>query len=1466
LKPFLDWVYTDGEVGRKDFFPDADRELRSIVLEIRALYGKRIGRTDAIARSVDIQPISPSVDTLNEIASDLLRQSANEKVREDCVEILDKIDQGLIVDRDVSKLLDHATALSRKEGNEWHRVMLSGLNHPLSLSSVVFHGDSMLTSPCNVLIAAELPVYGQTHKGKADIVFFVRRNISGRVVWTPIMILEVKTKTSFDFNLYTVKSRSQKDYVPASFVWKRRIDDEEWEILSTSIPDRSAIQQIESYEQGILQEYRQLVKDDSSAPNSLWKGIVLIDTNQQYAEIYQAFHSILRYLEKNIHKLSVRVSEWTSLVPSSTNSAADSHVAALISPSIGPTHLVRETEVLDYLETLSPFEDRVKDNRIFTQYVSVPSPTSYGEAAAWVSKNWHLISHILECVESSQNELQLLWCDLLGDFPSNHLQNVRMGLRQLEREGAITSRQFQSLRHLLSSICFIDLSSFTDDFLFKGVELDYKVLKDKLKGTAKTESIIVVDGWSGIIQMVPRSRRHLLEVLEYALLDSLPTYQTNIIWTDIGKPHSMMNSRYQRRCVTSLPHDSPRKTLLDEIIWNLPLAPRVFGWQAPRRVDIRVIVQDTPTDVHPWNTTIWVPHLRDWSRIFRGVSRRSRTIDSKDYVRKAESSKAMYGRSVTLSDVQANLGIISTKKAEEVQNEALSLVPALLRPRDLSVVGQRVMEDSMPAMISHLSIYKTRQLTMKERLRLKPDSVPPITARSDEKYFPLSRLTRGWAYDSISNSDGHTENLQGSIRRPPLFGSCEKRSIDSSKSRRLEIKRLLNAALFLKTQVSQFSDLQICFGRLVELCRSALRNQINEDRLLIALKDIRNQILDNTNRLLAWKLIQQSRDRLGDVLNSDNRRILRKALNKNEELLTLYGNNLFLAVIAVVEEVQLDIESPAIIDLWSVIAEWQLYQIGFRPDDIPKDQSRSIYDFQAIYSNLLWRGKQMKGIPRAKTPQFPRRYGQLIQKDTGDGFITWVVFQEKGLRRFLAGNLSERGTAGLLHGWYRCEIDPKELSDSAKEILESTKWEREPVAIVTMNETDLLLRRSQEEDNEWQVVGILEYGRPPKGKKIPIRWISLSEPAPEVFSNVYGYQPTNPPSNLSALVNRVLTEAVQWSGQIREVTCHITVDEMKEVYKIDIMEGSNIIAMKETPYTHEVVRFLRHPLRTGEYFEPKDGILLKWDVQKDIEYDEIRITGEDGSKKWIYLSFLKPLILRASFFPDSYVVPTTCQELLAIGTGDSLTMSFIIDEQLRATGMKKYLRVKLQGVNEESTLLHLESERMGIFDVALLAESSQLIDISSGLGHEVNIDAKGLLELRAAHLLHDYPRISGTLMSLIEDLDDSDIKEAEIKEKIMSSGPSLKLEGVNLEERIRSEMVDVVVQLSSIEDESDIHEVRVFSIPSYIVKSQAISQELVEHEVRKAMSAKVIEDDAFTELIDAVIECLQEEGVRINNN
>ncbi len=53
LIPFLDWVYTQGKTGRKNFYPGADEELRRIVLEIRTHFATQSGRDEGISRKIE---------------------------------------------------------------------------------------------------------------------------------------------------------------------------------------------------------------------------------------------------------------------------------------------------------------------------------------------------------------------------------------------------------------------------------------------------------------------------------------------------------------------------------------------------------------------------------------------------------------------------------------------------------------------------------------------------------------------------------------------------------------------------------------------------------------------------------------------------------------------------------------------------------------------------------------------------------------------------------------------------------------------------------------------------------------------------------------------------------------------------------------------------------------------------------------------------------------------------------------------------------------------------------------------------------------------------------------------------------------------------------------------------------------------------------------------------------------------
>ncbi|TET10460.1 MAG: hypothetical protein E3J86_05670, partial [Candidatus Thorarchaeota archaeon] len=609
LRPFLDWVYSDGEHGSPGFNRDSDRELRRIVLEIRSLYAKRSGRKRSVTRTLDEDS---SVTTIEKFKAKVrkLRDATTEDSEEfrRYSEVLDHIDQGTIVQRDLDKLVEQVLALSSREGNEWHRILLSDLHHPRSLRQVVFAGDTMLDSTSSVLVVGELPVSGR--KGQIDIVVFIRRVVLGRVVHTPVMILEVKTKTTFDYNLYGVSTG--KDYVPSLYAWKRTSTEQEWEQTFTSPPEERTIDQLSAYETELIQEYQQVAPFDPTSPESLWKGVVVLDTDQSPLEVFKAFNSLLDDLVKGLLSDLLDTSEMTSYTLDSKNVP---RVAAILTPSKGPSELLSETVVPQSLPVEDPFNERVSDDRNLTLYVSIASPTSWGNSAAWISKNWHLLHHIHECVEDK--DTMVYWVDLLGDYPDTELTRRRFGLDLLRKENGISKRQHQTLTGIIEGTKFIDLSTHVNELLSNksaGSEKIMDRLRQSFQDSVSGESIVVIDGWSDFRDMVPSNRSHLVRSLETRLLEVLPSSDTNVIWIDSGVEHTRMNRHYQRKCVKPLPHDSPRREHLDEVVYNIPASSRGFGRLSPKRDEARFIVQDVPVNVTPWRTRIHVPRLVDYSK------------------------------------------------------------------------------------------------------------------------------------------------------------------------------------------------------------------------------------------------------------------------------------------------------------------------------------------------------------------------------------------------------------------------------------------------------------------------------------------------------------------------------------------------------------------------------------------------------------------------------------------------------------------------------------------------------------------------------------------------------------------------------------------------------------------------------------------------------------------------------------
>jgi len=348
--------------------------------------------------------------------------------------------------------------------------------------------------------------------------------------------------------------------------------------------------------------------------------------------------------------------------------------------------------------------------------------------------------------------------------------------------------------------------------------------------------------------------------------------------------------------------------------------------------------------------------------------------------------------------------------------------------------------------------------------------------------------------------------------------------------------------------------------------------------------------------------------------------------------------------------------------------------------------------------------------------------------------------------------LENQMSAYLRHGWYRGVIDPERVKVEAEDALVREGWDEYSIALVDVNTQRVLFVQTKGDDGEeWTLVGAFEYGNPPKEQSQPVRWIRLSQPLPESLLSMHGFIIEAPPDDIRTLCEGVLKEACAWDYVVRDVSCVLTLDVEKKVYRIELHEGFNTIAQKETASTVDVISFLRYPLRKGEYFSTVDGTYLRWNPLQDVDYESVTTSAADGMTGYFNLSIFKPLIHRSTFFPESYGLPATCEEFLQTRQGKDITLRIVVDELIQNIGSKKYLKVQFDEL-KISSLLKFEQEELGIFDVALLTECEQLVDVISGTRYNVSINAEALVPLKVVHLLSEYPILESTILSLIEDL------------------------------------------------------------------------------------------------------------------
>ncbi|MBD3160375.1 MAG: hypothetical protein GF309_16465 [Candidatus Lokiarchaeota archaeon] len=1340
LRPFLDWVYTQGKTGQSHFNPEADRTLRDIVLEIRALYGKRHGRKKRATEETGQESSHYTVEWFKNQISELEMSTTSSEVRAAC-SMLRHAAGTTLAKRDVEKLFERIDSASKEQGTSWHEILLSGLPHPKSLKSVTYAGDTMLEGASSVLVVGELPLATPKGKGKADVVVFVRRGGTGRGIWAPVMILEVKTKTAFDYNLYGAKARwGEGQYGPQFYTWKRKLSEDEWSVLTESRPNTATIEQLEAYESGLIQGYNQLHSEDKLSSASLWKGVITLDTSQDYLEAFRAFHQLLDDVATSLITQSMHETTATSWIPDPEQSWNGPRIRLLLYPP-EQTHVALDgIEPPDCLPSEDPFEYRQSDARVLTVYISVADSTSAGRAGAWVSKNWHLLNHMRECSDNTEKRIRICWLDLVGDFPTPELTRARFGLEYLLEKNLIAKQTYSVLKKMLENILFTDLNKEVESALDGDSNSLTNQLNDAFGTTREDEEIIVVvDGWDELKHTTVGTRMHGLNSIEHLLLNLLPVDNTNVIWVDDGVKHTATSPDYLKECVKPLRYDSPRRFHVDEIIYNMPTCPRVFGWSSPWVPHARVIVQDTPTSVMPWQAIIRVPQLIGWPSKFRGLSKKNPVLTRNEMKKWEFQRTPMHNRGVSLASIYAAPARLSRESIEMIEDTALSLAPSLLRPRsDAEAVCPEGSEDAGTVWtVSPVSSGELVTNTLTDRLQLVPERPPPSPSRSQGYYVEVSKITRQWYYDSFPEPDDE-DYAPGSVRRPPIIQTTSAAKIDSLECRSQEVRRLRNATEFLLSRVPTHDNLYLCLKRIREICSIDVSVTRDADSLLEALQEVGRAICRRLVRQRVWDVLAPKRRNLIDILNSANRENLQKATADIADPLLLYGNNLFLAVLAAVKEVTDRTDHALMLRLWPCVAEWTFYQIGFEPDITAEDTADSVYDFHAIYSNLVFRARILadRTDTSSKDADYASTmYGQVIWYESYRGYDGLITIPEE--MGFAAGLLEGEGIPRLSRRAYRCTVDRSAIANFAKN--HSHPDGRVTFMLTKIEDSSLLWEFVGDHEEKWILVGELNYKSPPPGEIVAIPWFHLGELSQEAVSRFSGYvpPPVLPPTDLDDSVDGLLTELAELVVDEEKIKVTVSLDPLKKMYLVKL--GDDTVELDDT---FDVIRLLRHPIRTGQTYRTPSGKDVQWDHLTDIEYDEILVKHYDGKTSYS-LSFLRPLVHHSRFFPDHYFLPETCADLLAMRYGDSIQLIVGAPER------EGHLRFRAEGLPSSSKLKELEGQALGFYKVALLTEIEQLVEPSTSTVHQIEVEVEDASRIRLLDS-ETFPTLHGELIDASE--------------------------------------------------------------------------------------------------------------------
>ncbi len=1240
LTPFLDYVYTDRRSGRAHFTPDGAKELREIVLRIRTQFGKRNGRSQSITST-----ISQSMDNTETTQDSEMTQSLSDACVDDdelihfdvpaidenktddegtvpsyesedykglILRIVDKcqtellpdwkihiefvkdlVENGTLTHRDAEHILQLANEESRRMGVALHDFIshADSTRAPFTMYGPIRYGDTMAPDTSGLLLIAEVSVADGT--GRVDLVLFRRKTLPhaddspDTVVWEPCMVIEIKTRSSFNLDLYAVGTRSSDLTVRVvePVLDRRKMTDDEWERVIAGTPSRYEKRQLSAYTAALISDYRRIARADDSPPDDLIQAVLVVDSKENWEEIREHLPSLV--IDAYRKTQQGRIADRELLQPEDRSL----HMGLVVFSEGADDTVETPLQRLEHFDSFR-YRRKRRDDRKFTLYLSVAGKGSPAESAARVAAKWHGLQYVHQLVRGKHRDV--VWFDLTGEYSDPVLRATRLRLK---------SHSSSIQRFVKRRVRFVNVSSVLRAYIH-----DRNSISDVTKSTRSVMSqahrpFIIVTGWDMVRKSTPA---HLTDVLDEFLiqfLDDVPK-DSKLVWFGRPVPLSATSQRYDTRCVGPFYTGSPWMHYVDEIVWNTPMPPPRFGAYAPADDDVRMIVIESPNDVETKLVVIDV--LREWGERFRSDEGKKKQDEPRQKIyHKTTGSGGTRGRPLTTY-------------GEDDIDTALELLPHICAPMLDSLDAKEVKTHRSP-----LPDTPDSPSPLSSRLTLTPYQFR-TELRTDgrvKRLEPMHHINHRREYRTTRLGVDHLKVNT----RPPHEALMVVDGCDDLTIARNELAEIGQALSFLRRNKLESKEWSEFLDDLREILVSVrgTRGESSQDAMN-SLRAIRRFLeLDALSRGL-WNTLRKVRSWIPPSLNYHQRQYVEQLLRRHPDILMITGNHLFLLLLAAVRSAKIvGRMTHAIQEIWDYVVPWQLTGLGFTPKyhDAHKT-GESILHRTKLLQSLRNRARAL-GILTGNTRHASNvRFGEMVlvrrecvetSEPTIDTMGIWLIFQNRSGSHEMNATLvpvhedSLKGPLKMLQELFRDrphwgETDLTKLSECATA---SRLSDRTPIMVAEQRGlTGLWILEPGSES--WTPVGRLEYFTRRREPVTLLRSYTLREE--RNFISIDMTDVRSPPSDLRERVDLSLELINAVFRNCESVECHVSVDREEQMYVLtfhkddkEILDDNGETVRLLVKRTVDALELLHRP----DYeCEPVvvNGRRFAWNRFSDIEY------------------------------------------------------------------------------------------------------------------------------------------------------------------------------------------------------------------------------------------------------------------------